>query len=142
MTAAYRASQPMCPSCREPLEMHELEAPRAVVDLCKKCGGVWIDWEDGDLTELSRAVPGAEVRVMPRSGAGGCPRCNRPLAVEVFMEAAEVLRCGECAGAFVPYPSIGKIAGLTPAEAREKEEEIGVWGRVAETVRGWLRGGG
>ena len=53
---------------------------------------------------------------MPRSGPGSCPRCNRPLVVEVFQDVAEVLRCSECSGAFLPYASIGKIAAGTPAE--------------------------
>lgn len=132
---AYRTSAPLCPSCHEPLEAHTIDVPNAVVDLCKRCGGVWIDWEDGDLTALAREVPPARTRVIPRAGPGSCPRCNRQLAVELFLDAAEVLRCGDCGGAFLPYASIGKIAASTPADAREAPGEAGVWARAIEALR-------
>lgn len=138
---AYRKSAPLCPSCREPLEAHTLPGASAEVDLCKRCGGVWMDWEDGDLTSLAREVPPADVRVLPTSGLGACPRCNRQLRVEVFQGTAEVLRCAECAGAFLPYASIGKIAAGTPADAREPEAESGAFARAVAAVRGWLAGG-
>jgi Zn-finger nucleic acid-binding protein len=137
---AYRASAPLCPSCHQALEAHVIDAPNAVVDLCKRCGGVWIDWEDGDLTELAREVPPAPTRVIPRSGTGACPRCNRRLAVELFLGTAEVLRCGECAGAFLPYASIGKIAASTPAEARDTPDDPGAWARLIGALRRLLQG--
>lgn len=138
---AYRESAPLCPACHEPLEAHTIEGAGAMIDLCAKCGGVWLDWEDGDFTNLAREVPAAAAREIPRSGPGACPRCNRPLAIEMFRDTAEVLRCGECAGAFVPYASIGKIAESTPADARNDEEpgEQTVWNRVATALRNWLR---
>lgn len=148
---AYRESAPLCPTCHAGLTPHQINAPAAVIDLCGKCGGVWIDWEDGDLTELAREVPAAGARELPRSGLGNCPRCRNALKVEVFLDAAEVLRCSECAGAFLPYASIGKIAASTPAEAREDArdgasgegdeaaERRGMWQRAAAAVRAWLR---
>ncbi len=140
LMTAYRTSTPLCPSCHQALEAHTIDAPDAVVDLCGRCGGVWIDWEDGDLTALAREVPPAQTRVIPRGGPGACPRCNRPLTVELFLETAEVLRCGECAGAFLPYASIGKIAASTPADAREAPGEASVWARAARALHGWLKG--
>ena len=137
---AYRESAPPCPACHEALEPHTTGGTGAVVDLCKRCGGVWIDWEDGDLTTLTREVPPAQARALPTSGPGQCPRCHRALAVEVFLGTAEVLRCGGCAGAFLPYPSIGKIAASTPADARDEPGEAGTWGRALRALRGWLRG--
>jgi Zn-finger nucleic acid-binding protein len=133
----------MCPSCHLPLEAHTIDAPNAVVDLCKRCGGVWIDWEDGDFTALAREMPPAEARQIPRGGPGSCPRCNQPLKVEVFLDTAEVLRCGDCAGAFLPYASIGKIAASTPADAREdpreeaagQADEASTWARVMGALR-------
>lgn len=140
---AYRTGAPLCPTCREPLEAHGLDAPSAEVDLCKRCGGVWLDWEDGDFTSLARELPPASGRILPREGPGVCPRCRRELKVEVFQGTAEVLRCGECAGAFLPYPSIGKIASGTPSSARYDEDleplsEDTAWARTATAVRAWL----
>lgn len=136
---AYRASTPLCPACHLALEPHTTEGSSAVVDLCKRCGGVWIDWEDGDLTTLTREVPPAEARAIPTNGPGQCPRCRHTLAVEVFLGTAEVLRCGECGGAFIPYPSIGKIAASTPADARDVTDEAGSWSRALRALRGWLK---
>lgn len=143
---AYRESAAPCPACSQPLEPHALDEPVALVDLCTKCGGVWLDWEDGDFTELARRVPAAPGRELPREGPGSCPRCHTPLAVELFQGTAEVLRCGDCAGAFVPYASIGPIAAGTPAEARAEREEPdapepreAVWRRVARALRDWAR---
>jgi Zn-finger nucleic acid-binding protein len=128
--------------CHETLEQHEIQAAGATIDLCRKCGGVWLDWEDGDFASIAREVPPAAAREIPRSGPGACPRCNRPLAVEVFRDTAEVLRCAECAGAFVPYASIGKIAESTPADARDEQnvDEESVWLRVARRLRSWIVG--
>ena len=151
---AYRGSAPACPTCHEALTPFQIDELSALVDLCGRCGGVWIDWEDGDFTELAREVPPAPVREMPRSGPASCPRCHRPLVVEVFQDTAEVLRCGECSGAFLPYASIGKIAAGTPAEVRNAEDrpapedspppseqgssptDTGVWARVVRALRG------
>lgn len=141
MTAAYRTNAPLCPRCHEPLEAHTTSAP-AVVDLCKRCGGVWIDWEDGDLTALAREVPPVAARLIPRDGPGGCPRCHRELSVEVFLDAAEILRCSECAGAFVPYASIGKIAASTPADAREEPSATpNMFARAVAVLKSWIATG-
>ncbi|MEP7119689.1 MAG: zf-TFIIB domain-containing protein [Byssovorax sp.] len=145
---AYRTSAPLCPTCREPLAPHTFHEENAVVDLCARCGGVWIDWEDGDFTALARRVPPAPACELPTNGKGSCPRCNGQLAVEVFLDVAEVLRCTDCAGAFLPYASIGKIAASTPADARvdpresqvpDEDESNGLWSRAAARLRAWTK---
>lgn len=152
---AYRSTALQCPTCHEAMEEHPIREPAAVVDLCARCGGVWIDWEDGDFTELAREVPPAKVREIPRAGPGSCPRCNKALVAEEFQGSAAILRCSDCAGAFLPYASIGKIAESTPAEAREAQKEgatapeeaesagattpdEGTWARLVGIVRAWL----
>lgn len=132
--AAYRQNQPLCPACSQPLESLDTQAPQAVVDVCKQCGGVWLDWEDGDFTDLARQIPPVASRTLARDGLGECPRCHRELLVEVFRDVAEVLRCGECAGAFVPYASIGKLSESTPA-ADIEEAPRGFWARVIAALK-------
>ncbi len=156
----YRRTSLRCPTCAETLEEHQIAEPAAMVDLCPKCGGVWLDWEDGDFTELAREIPPARVREIPRGGPGSCPRCHKALSAELFQDMAEVLRCTDCAGAFLPYASIGKIAAGTPADARAAQEEglpageegpedpgisaaeaplpEGTWARIVHSVRQWL----
>ncbi|MBK8253812.1 MAG: zf-TFIIB domain-containing protein [Polyangiaceae bacterium] len=131
---AYRQNQPLCPTCSQPLESLDTHAPQAVVDICKQCGGVWLDWEDGDFTDLARQIPPVAGRTIARGGLGDCPRCNKELIVEVFRDVAEVLRCSECAGAFVPYASIGKLSECTPA-ADMVEQPKGFWARVIGALK-------
>ena len=63
--------------------------------------------------ERGTPLPGRPSR--PPTGSGACPRCTRPLVAELYRFAdaseddlitgVEVLRCAECAGAFVPRGS-------------------------------------
>jgi len=98
--------------------------PSAEVDICDTCGGLWIDWFDGEVETLAVEAEAARIDrgtpppgMLPRTvgGANECPRCMRKLAVEMFQFAdvtegelvtgVELLRCTECAGSFVPRPS-------------------------------------
>jgi len=105
----YRASSLRCPRCGALLEA--AGAGEAIVDVCPGCGGVWVDWFDGDLAAVMKQAP----TLIPGEarGQGGnqaCPRCQCALAWETYLETgAELLRCGECAGAFVPQSSLDAL---------------------------------
>jgi Zn-finger nucleic acid-binding protein len=73
------------------------------VDVCAACGGVWIDWFDGEVRAVAKEVltgtatgritprpsdPG-DVRSEPRA-MGACPRCMRQLAMERYVVNALV----------------------------------------------------
>jgi Zn-finger nucleic acid-binding protein len=102
----------------------EYVSAQAELDVCDACGGLWVDWFDGEIQPLAVEAETARLdRGMPlprpRSGVGdprgGCPRCGRALVPELlrFSDAAEgelvsgveLHRCSECAGSFVPRPS-------------------------------------
>jgi hypothetical protein len=120
----------------------------AEVDVCTSCGGMWVDWFDGEVrmvaaevlaTEASRAsrASGAPASSALRNEAyatGACPRCTRQLVVERYVlepdaavartralaerpslaqpTGADLLRCEECAGVFVPRTSAELLATL------------------------------
>jgi Zn-finger nucleic acid-binding protein len=90
----------MCPATLEPQQVDD-----AVIDLCPACGGLWIDWFDGDLVDLTKRAPsdpGSPSQPSARAAAGACPRCRRPLDRERFIATVpEIHRCSECVGAFV-----------------------------------------
>jgi hypothetical protein len=121
----------------------------AEVDVCGSCGGMWVDWFDGEVkhvaTELLKTEsergsrPGAPVSTLRNEAfaTGACPRCSRQLAVERYVvkanlafsplgertsvsttTGADLLRCEECAGVFVPRTSAALLATL-PAEEDE-----------------------
>jgi Zn-finger nucleic acid-binding protein len=95
--------------------------PSAEIDVCDACGGLWVDWFDGQVLTLAVEAEAARVERGERTtGAGGmgaamCPHCRHPLAAELgrFADATadelvtgvELLRCPECAGCFVPRSS-------------------------------------
>lgn len=117
----YRAPSARCPQCAAMLRAEVV--PSAKVEACDTCGGVWVDWFDGDVrtlaveAEAARLARGDRPSLVPAGteGSGDCPRCQARLGNEVvrFADAleaelvggVEILRCAECAGCFVPRSS-------------------------------------
>jgi hypothetical protein len=143
----------------------------AEVDVCASCGGMWVDWFDGDVRQVATAIIEGEssgqrdARPLREASSlrsehvatGACPRCMRQLAVEryviraalgadrdvrrVHMPAstttgADLLRCEECAGVFVPRTSAALLATLPPDEEAPPSAALG--GAVLEPLP-WQR---
>lgn len=158
--AGYRGAAVRCPGCAEPMTVEVLEAPaQAEVDVCSSCGGVWIDWFDGEVKKVASAVLAGERQRHSRPSeptssirneafaTGACPRCTRQLAVERYVVKADVaktnvggtgertslststgadlLRCEECAGVFVPRTSAGLLATLPADEGAPPSSTTG-----------------
>lgn len=144
----YRGAPPMCPGCGE--AMHGEVTPSGALDVCDPCGGLWVDWFDGDVQALAAEAEAARVErgtplprpadLAARPGQMRCPRCTQPLATELvrfadaregeLVSGVEVGRCAECAGAFVPRGS----AHLLLDRAREGPPVSG-WEILAAMVR-------
>src|SRR5947209_8549907 len=88
---AYRDSVARCPICVEPMRIEHTSS--AEVDVCDACGGMWVDWFDGDVhaiaieAEIARVERGTplppalgEQPVAPKK----CPRCSQVLTVEIY----------------------------------------------------------
>ena len=85
MSASYRETALACPGCKETLDPKQVGD--AIIDVCPACGGIWVDWFDGDSWRWCAARPG-EGRAHPRAaGSSACPRCRRPLASERYRRA-------------------------------------------------------
>ena len=138
---AYRAAVLRCPACGE--AMRREATTSAEVEVCDACEGLWVGWFDGEVhtlaveaetARLDRGTPPPSRPTEPASGSRTCPQCSRPLALELYRFAdakdddlitgVEVLRCADCAGAFVPRGSAhllldrvreGRPAGLWEA---------------------------
>ncbi|MBX3208978.1 MAG: zf-TFIIB domain-containing protein [Labilithrix sp.] len=117
---AYRGVTVRCPGCAAPMRCEAV--PSAEIDVCDACGGLWVDWFDGDVHTVAAEVEAARVNRgaalapgEPNAGARTCPRCTRALELELFrftdasehelVNGVELLRCPECAGSFVPRSS-------------------------------------
>lgn len=142
--SGYRGSAVRCPGCADAMTTESLDA--AEVDVCNGCGGIWIDWFDGEVRAVAKETLDKNLVGRPsdpdalRSEAraiGACPRCARQLVSERYRIAsvvpsagspsgfanavastgAELLRCEECAGAFVSRESAALLTMLPPDEA-------------------------
>lgn len=131
----YRTAPGPCPACGARLE-ERLEGD-VVVDVCGACAGLWIDWFDGEAHDVARKVGGLPVgRGGAVRGSAPCPRCHRPLFAAMH-GAASVLRCGECAGTFVPRVSFEALAAMESLDA-PPEEDPDLWARIAAAIRALL----
>ena len=139
----YRGIAIRCPGCAESMATEAVGD--ADVDVCTACGGMWVDWFDGEVrTVASSVLAGERARASRPTPApalrnesvatGACPRCMRQLAVERYVvrvavgpktsertsvsttTGADLLRCEECAGVFVPRSSAALLATLPPDE--------------------------
>lgn len=139
--AGYRGVAVRCPGCAEPMTIEALA--ECEVDVCSACGGIWIDWFDGEVRRVASDVLAGEAERASRPSAptsslrneavatGACPRCTRQLVVERYVvktevrssdggermtvateTGAELSRCEECAGVFVPRTSASLLATL------------------------------
>lgn len=144
--SAYRDGTIRCPGCAE--IMRQEPVPSAEVDVCDHCGGLWIDWFDGDIptlaveAEAARVERGTPIPSGPAvAGNGICPRCTRALQADTFrfpeatpedlIDHVELLRCADCAGSFVPRAS----AHLLLERAKEPTQAIGLWEAVVALLK-------
>lgn len=98
----YRRPALQCPTCNAILE--EQTRGDARIELCNGCGGLYIDWHDGEVPAVVRKVGSLPAgSTLSGGGSGACPHCSIALHAEAFDGTdATVLRCGSCAGVFVP----------------------------------------
>jgi Zn-finger nucleic acid-binding protein len=113
----YRETIAQCPVCAVPMELRT--AGDATIDVCPTCRGLWLDWFDGDtLTLVEHAMP-----LSRREGVGvpsslACPRCTRPLETRAHETSGPpVWRCTECAGSFLPRPTVEALLIWAAANA-------------------------
>jgi Zn-finger nucleic acid-binding protein len=127
--------------------------PSAEVDVCDHCGGLWVDWFDGEIVTLAAEAEAARVdRGTPPPGLGQsaidargggtntCPRCTRELLPELFrfpdaapdelVAGVELRRCAECAGSFVPRPSAHLLLDRVRAP-----RTVTLWEALVELLR-------
>jgi Zn-finger nucleic acid-binding protein len=120
----YRHGMLRCPECGDTLAEEALVG--AHIDRCAACGGVWVDWMDGDLATVSAEVAslGRRGRAAAGPAAGdaasrSCPRCHGALdAMHERGLGGLFFRCGSCVGAFVPRGSLEALVaheGSAPA---------------------------
>lgn len=170
-SSGYRGAAVRCPGCGEPMTVENLAD--AEVDVCGSCGGMWVDWFDGEVKRVATVVLATEQQRISRPTApasslrnevvatGACPRCTRQLTIERYVvkvdvgaasaglrtsvsqtTGADLLRCEDCAGVFVPRASAALLATLPPDEELPPSTSSGPgalkplpWQRLMAVVR-------
>jgi Zn-finger nucleic acid-binding protein len=139
----YRGLAIRCPGCAA--AMRQLALSEAEVDVCDACGGIWVDWFDGEVKAIAAETLHVNEPVAPGGkgrneavAAGACPRCTRQIVPERYaigaQGAAELLRCEECLGVFVTRTSAEQLASLAESEQLTPPAES----RAIDPV-GWQR---
>lgn len=95
--------------------MHERTLPSGgeSFDHCEKCGGIFLDFFDGDPSDVARTLRGAlgENPTHAIEGSVDCPDCALPMALELYLDSQIPLyRCGSCAGAFITAGMFRELA--------------------------------
>lgn len=132
------------------MTQHALE--ECEVDVCGACGGLWIDWFDGEVRKVTadalQAAPRAPSPERPSRNeavaVGACPRCTRQLASERYVlegqsTGAELMRCEDCMGAFVSKTAAETLESLpadeTPPASETADDQPPPWQRLVAVLR-------
>jgi Zn-finger nucleic acid-binding protein len=151
--SGYRDIAIRCPGCAAPMRQLSLEKAEAEVDVCDGCGGLWVDWFDGELraiaTETQSVRSPADVDAGAREenekdeqnerpstnegpALGACPRCTRHLVSERYTIQAEV-QSARIEG------RTSLVGGTTGAELLRCEDCMGSFvSRTSAEVLSWL----
>ncbi len=132
--------------------MHAAVTRSAELEVCDACEGLWLDWFDGEVAtvavehEAARIERGSSNPSRPSPPTGGsraCPRCTRALVTELYrfedatddelITGVELLRCPECAGAFVPRASAHLLLGRA-REAKTQTPLAAIRGLVRQLL--------
>ena len=111
----------------------------AQIDRCAACGGLFLEFFDGEPSALSRELrehgdTGARPARHP-SHPLACPDCEAPMVRRAYLgEGPELARCESCLAVFLAPDQVAALARLELA--REPEPEPSWLARLL----GWLPG--
>jgi Zn-finger nucleic acid-binding protein len=102
----------MCPDCKEPLVVFELEGVE--IDHCLACGGTWLDPGELELLaeleglQSSEIVKALDAAVSGKKSRRRCPRCRFKLRA-VTLNRIELDRCPRCHGLWMDRGEIREV---------------------------------
>ena len=127
----YRRQARGCPGCRS--MMLELPIPiegdePVAVDVCERCGGVFLEFFDGEPGALSRGVLERHISSSVENptetaplATPACPDCDQPMHAERYMKIGpEVARCPGCQSVFATRLQLGALATFSLPSAPEQ----------------------
>lgn len=121
-----------CVKCNSILDKATFEGLE--IDLCPKCGGLWLD--RGEITRAAKLPAEEQVRLrtlltgrsgpppIPTENKAPCPACPGSLS-EVMLGAVHVDYCNKCHGLFLDKGELEQAIEAVHARARDtKPQEI------------------
>lgn len=117
--ALYRARLRTCPACSSAMRqvaLRKLKA-RSSIDLCDRCGGVFLEFFDGEPAHLSREIrEHLEHHHTPLRVGGvpfACPDCERLMDVHPYLdEGPSIARCNRCMALFATPEQVRALANF------------------------------
>jgi Zn-finger nucleic acid-binding protein len=112
---------------------------RAEIDRCARCGGVFLEFFDGEPSALSRGLEG-RTELAPAGGAAAdgelaCPDCGAVMVRAPYLGHGPALpRCGSCLAVFLTPAQREALAALALPPEPPREEPS--W---LERLVGWVR---
>ena len=103
-----------CPRCFEPLKVMTVEG--VSVDLCDRCGGLWLDKGEAETLLSKRPLPDFLTRPAARQdsvefrrqGQRECPRCSTGLQLSA-VEGVQLDGCARCGGVFLDRGELDEL---------------------------------
>jgi len=134
----YRTRLRVCPSCDGRMRKVPLKSMRGSeggVDACDVCGGVFLEFFDGEPVAMAREVVKRLTDFDSTFRVGGkpllCPDCNRPMDVYPYVDIGpDLARCHQCMAVFASVAQIRALARFTMPQNRPT-----LWSRLAALLR-------
>lgn len=111
----------------------------AEVDRCAVCGGLFLEFFDGEPSAISRELRASSdldtTRASAPRGPLACPDCDEPMVRRAYLgEGPELARCETCLAVFLTPHEVARLARLELSREPEPEESWLV------RLLGWLPG--
>ena len=135
----YRRRSHTCPACDGVMQLQETSA--SALDICADCGGVWMDWFDGNPIATAKTLDAHAGARPAKPGAWHCPECRVPMTHSRYpteSDGAWVARCGTCAGTFVAAAELRTLAH-SPLRNEDSSEDPGWLRELITSIGAWIQ---
>jgi len=100
--------------------MKHLEVNSAILDECPTCGAYWVDFFDGEFSNIAREVQLDDLPTPALAETCSCPDCGVPLQRTRYLDhGPAILRCIECMGSFLTWEDIHSLSSFFETEEGE-----------------------
>lgn len=123
--APFRNNARPCPACATGMFVAALGEQQSV-DLCKRCGGAYMDFFDGEPSAIARELTEQQKRApskpqLPAPAPLRCPACQIEMRVAPYMEGGpSISRCPRCLAIFASARQLALLAVFVETEEKEK----------------------